>query len=36
MRTVFWENNELKMIDQRVLPARFELRDILGWFVFVL
>ncbi len=24
MRTVFWENNELKMIDQRVLPARFE------------
>ncbi len=25
MRTVFWENNELKMIDQRVLPARFEI-----------
>jgi methylthioribose-1-phosphate isomerase len=25
MRTVFWENNELKMIDQRILPARFEL-----------
>ena len=24
MRTVFWENNELKMIDQRILPARFE------------
>ncbi len=24
MRTVFWENNELKMIDQRVLPGRFE------------
>jgi methylthioribose-1-phosphate isomerase len=24
MRTVFWENSELKMIDQRVLPARFE------------
>lgn len=24
MRTVFWENNELKMIDQRALPARFE------------
>jgi methylthioribose-1-phosphate isomerase len=25
MRTVFWENHELKMIDQRILPARFEL-----------
>ncbi len=25
MRTVFWENDELKMIDQRILPARFEL-----------
>ncbi|MBI5823234.1 MAG: S-methyl-5-thioribose-1-phosphate isomerase [Chloroflexi bacterium] len=25
MRTVFWENNELKMIDQRVLPVRFEI-----------
>ena len=24
MRSVFWENNELKMIDQRILPARFE------------
>ena len=24
MRTVFWENNELKMIDQRILPACFE------------
>ena len=24
MRTVFWENNQLKMIDQRVLPGRFE------------
>ncbi len=24
MRTVFWENNELKMIDQRILPGRFE------------
>jgi methylthioribose-1-phosphate isomerase len=24
MRTVFWENNQLKMIDQRILPARFE------------
>jgi methylthioribose-1-phosphate isomerase len=24
MRTVFWENNELKMINQRILPARFE------------
>ncbi|GAB4540933.1 MAG: S-methyl-5-thioribose-1-phosphate isomerase [Anaerolineales bacterium] len=26
MRTVFWEDHELKMIDQRVLPARFEVR----------
>lgn len=25
MRTVFWEDDELKMIDQRILPARFEL-----------
>jgi len=24
MRTVYWENNELKMIDQRILPGRFE------------
>jgi methylthioribose-1-phosphate isomerase len=24
MRSVFWENNELRMIDQRILPARFE------------
>lgn len=24
MRTVFWENRELRMIDQRILPARFE------------
>jgi len=24
MRTVFWENSELKMIDQRILPGRFE------------
>ncbi len=24
MRTVFWEKGELKMIDQRILPARFE------------
>jgi len=24
MRTVFWEDNQLKMIDQRVLPGRFE------------
>jgi len=24
MRTIFWENNQVKMIDQRVLPARFE------------
>lgn len=25
MRTVFWEDNQLKMIDQRVLPSRFEI-----------
>ena len=25
MRTLFWDNNQLKMIDQRVLPARFEI-----------
>lgn len=25
MRTIFWENNELKMIDQRILPSRFEI-----------
>jgi len=25
MRTVFWEDNQLKMIDQRLLPGRFEL-----------
>jgi methylthioribose-1-phosphate isomerase len=24
MRTVFWENNQLRMIDQRILPGRFE------------
>lgn len=24
MRTVFWEGNQVKMIDQRILPARFE------------
>ncbi|HSJ87018.1 MAG TPA: S-methyl-5-thioribose-1-phosphate isomerase [Anaerolineales bacterium] len=24
MRTVFWENNQLRMIDQRNLPGRFE------------
>jgi methylthioribose-1-phosphate isomerase len=24
MRTVFWEDHKLKMIDQRILPARFE------------
>lgn len=24
MRTVFWEDNQLKMIDQRVLPGHFE------------
>jgi methylthioribose-1-phosphate isomerase len=25
MRTVFWENDELRMIDQRILPGRFEI-----------
>jgi methylthioribose-1-phosphate isomerase len=25
MRTVFWENGQLKMIDQRLLPGRFEI-----------
>jgi methylthioribose-1-phosphate isomerase len=25
MRTVFWEDDQLKMIDQRILPGRFEL-----------
>ena len=25
MRTVFWEDNQLKMIDQRILPERFEI-----------
>ena len=25
MRTVFWEDNQLKMIDQRLLPGRFEI-----------
>ena len=25
VRTVFWEDNQLKMIDQRILPGRFEL-----------
>ena len=24
MRTVFWQDNQLKMIDQRILPGRFE------------
>jgi len=31
MRTVFWENSELKMIDQRVLPGRFELVSYRGY-----
>jgi methylthioribose-1-phosphate isomerase len=31
MRTVFWENNELKMIDQRILPARFEVASYRGY-----
>jgi methylthioribose-1-phosphate isomerase len=31
MRTVFWENNELKMIDQRILPARFEVVSYRGY-----
>lgn len=30
MRTVFWENNELKMIDQRILPGRFEILSYRG------
>src|ERR1044072_2814307 len=25
MRTVFWEDNQLKMIDQRILPGHFEI-----------
>jgi methylthioribose-1-phosphate isomerase len=25
MRTVFWEENQLKMVDQRILPGRFEI-----------
>ncbi len=25
MRTVFWEDHQLKMIDQRILPGRFEI-----------
>jgi methylthioribose-1-phosphate isomerase len=25
MRTVFWEDNQLRMIDQRILPAHFEI-----------
>jgi methylthioribose-1-phosphate isomerase len=25
MRTVFWEDNQVRMIDQRILPARFEI-----------
>ena len=24
MRTVFWEDGQLNMIDQRILPGRFE------------
>jgi len=31
MRTIFWENNELKMIDQRILPGRFEVRSYRGY-----
>ncbi len=31
MRTVFWENNEVKMIDQRILPARFEVISYHGY-----
>jgi methylthioribose-1-phosphate isomerase len=30
MRTLFWENNELKMIDQRILPRRFEVLSYRG------
>jgi len=25
MRTVIWEDHSVKMIDQRLLPARFEI-----------
>jgi len=28
MRTVFWEDNKVKMIDQRILPARFEVVEL--------
>ncbi len=27
MRTVFWEDNKVKMIDQRILPGRFEITE---------
>jgi methylthioribose-1-phosphate isomerase len=30
MRTVFWENNELRMIDQRILPGQFEVLSYRG------
>jgi len=30
MRTVFWEDNQVKMIDQRILPARFEVISFRG------
>jgi methylthioribose-1-phosphate isomerase len=30
MRTVFWENDELKMIDQRILPGQFEVLSYRG------
>ena len=30
MRTVFWENDQLKMIDQRLLPGRFEVASFRG------
>jgi hypothetical protein len=30
MRTVFWEDHQLKMIDQRILPGRFEILSFQG------
>ena len=30
MRTVFWENGRVKMIDQRLLPAEFVLAEFAG------
>ena len=27
MRTVYWEDSKVKMIDQRILPGRFEIAE---------